>query len=67
MSHFKNIQSWSNSKLEDMLGSVFEEGFEIEQEPEESRSESTKNYLKTLYEKHAECIEESNRRLHLKT
>lgn len=65
MKHYPDIESWPDEKLSVKLSIIFEDGYETEQEPEQNRSEWTKNYLKVLYEKHAECIEETNRRVKL--
>ena len=63
MIHYADIQNWSDAKLFDITGAVFEDGFETEQEgPEESRSQWTRDYLVALHEKHDECIKETNRR-----
>jgi DNA-binding helix-hairpin-helix protein with protein kinase domain len=61
-SHYPDIQMWTRERLENTLGALFESGFEIEQEPEDSRSLATQSCLQILYERHAECIAENNRR-----
>ncbi len=63
MTHFTDIELWPDSKLEDIDVGIVESGLEAEQIPAIHRSDSEKTALAVLYEKHAECTTEWNRRI----